>query len=276
LGKGAGIMNILSFDFMQRAFAAGIITALLASVMGVFIVLRRMSLVGDSLSHAALAGVAGGMLFGIYPFYGALIFSGAAVIFIELIRSAFKKYSEVALAVVMSGGMGLAVVLISLGKSFNADLMSYLFGSLVAVSPQDLIIISIVGFFIMVSMVLLHRELFSVTFDEEAAGLSGIPVQTVNIYFTLMTALVVALSVRVVGALLISALMVIPAAVSLQVAKSFKSTFIIAVGVALFSVITGLYTSFIYDLAPGGTIVLIASAILMIVLTIKGALNRWM
>lgn len=269
-------MYILSFDFMQRAFAAGIITALLASVMGVFIVLRRMSLVGDSLSHAALAGVAGGMLFGIYPFYGALIFSGAAAVFIELIRSAFKKYSEVALAVVMSGGMGLAVVLISLGKSFNADLMSYLFGSLVAVSPLDLIIISIVGFFIMVSMILLYRELFSVTFDEEAAGLAGIPVQAVNIYFTLMTALVVALSVRVVGALLISALMVIPAAVSLQLAKSFKSTFIIAVGVALFSVITGLYTSFIFDLAPGGTIVLIASAILMIVISIKGALSRWM
>jgi zinc transport system permease protein len=276
VGKGAGVMYILSFDFMQRAFAAGIITALLASVMGVFIVLRRMSLVGDSLSHAALAGVAGGMLFGIYPFYGALIFSSAAAVFIELIRSAFKKYSEVALAVVMSGGMGLAVVLISLGKSFNADLMSYLFGSLVAVSPQDIIIISIVGFFIMISMLLLHRELFSVTFDEEAAELSGIPVKAVNIYFTLMTALVIALSVRVVGALLISALMVIPAAVSLQLAKSFKSTFIIAVGVALFSVITGLYTSFIYDLAPGGTIVLIASAILMIVLTIKGALNRWM
>lgn len=113
-------------------------------------------------SHAALAGVAGGMLFGIYPFYGALIFTGAAAVFIELIRSALKKYSEVALAVVMSGGMGLVVVLISLGKSFNADLMSYLFGSLVAVSPQDLIIISIVGFFIMISMILLYRELFSV------------------------------------------------------------------------------------------------------------------
>jgi zinc transport system permease protein len=261
---------------MQRAFLAGIITALLASVIGVFVVLRRMSMVGDSLSHAALAGVAGGMLFGFYPFYGALIFSALAAILIEIIREAFKEYSEVALAVVMSGGMGLAVVLISIGKSFNEDLMSYLFGSLVAVSSQDVNIISIAGLFIIVSMVLLHRELFSITFDEEAAGLSGIPVRAVNIYFTLMTALVVALSVRVVGALLISALMVIPAAVSLQLARSFKSTFVISAIVAVFSVITGLYSSFVFDLAPGGTIVLIASIILMIVLIVKGASSRWM
>lgn len=268
-------MHMISFHFMQRAFAAGIVTALLASVMGVFIVLRRMSMVGDSLSHAALAGVAGGMLFGIYPFYGALIFSGVSAILIEIIRSAFKKYSEVALAVVMSGGMGLAVVLISLGKSFNADLMSYLFGSLVAVSYRDIIVISILGFFIIVSVILLYRELFSITFDEEAAVVLGIPVKWINFYFTLMTALVVALSVRVVGALLISALMVIPAAVGLQLAKSFKSTFIIAIAVALFSVITGLYTSFTFDLAPGGTIVLIASAILMIVISLKGVLSPW-
>jgi len=268
-------MGMLSFQFMQRAFAAGIITALLASVMGVFIVLRRMSMVGDSLSHAALAGVAGGMLFGIYPFYGALIFSGAAAVLIEIIRAAFKKYSEVALAVVMSGGMGLAVVLISLGKSFNADLMSYLFGSLVAVSYQDVEIISILGFFIIASVILLYRELFSITFDEEAAAVLGIPVKWVNFYFTIMTALVVALSVRVVGALLISALMVIPAAVGLQLAKSFKSTFIIAIAVALFSVVTGLCISFAFDLAPGGTIVLIASGILVVAICLKGGLSRW-
>ena len=189
-------------------------------------------------------------------------------------REAFKEYSKWSSGSHVSGN-GTCSSLISLGKSFNADLVSYLFGSLVAVSRKDLIIITIMGFFIIVSMLLLHRELFSITFDEEGAQLSGIPVRALNIYFTIMTALVVALSVRVVGALLISALMVIPAAVSLQVARSFKSTFIIAIGVALFSVITGLYTSFLFDLAPGGTIVLIASAILMAVLVIKGARSRW-
>lgn len=262
-------MYILSFGFMQRALAAGIITAVLSSVMGVFIVLRRMSLVGDSLSHSALAGVAAGMLFGFYPFYGALIFSIIAALLIEFMRGAFQKYAEVALAVVMSGGMGLAVVLISLGKSFNADLFSYLFGSLMAVSPSDVWVISIVGLFIIISIVLMYRELFSVTFDEEAAKLSGVPVKAVNVFFTMLTALSVALSVRVVGTLLVSALMVIPAAVSLQTAGSFKSAFVISLAVGLFSVVGGLFASFAFDLAPGGTIVLIASAILLIVLLYK-------
>lgn len=268
-------MYIFSFDFMQRAFIAGTATAILTSTMGVFIVLRRMSLVGDTLSHASLAGVAFGMLFGFYPFYGALIFSVFAALLIEFIRGAFQKYAEVSLAVVMSGGMSLAVVLISLGKSFNADLFSYLFGSLVAVSPSDVRVIAGVGLFIMISIGVLSRELFSITLDEEAARLSGIPVRAVNMYFTMLTALAVALSVRIVGTLLVSALMVIPAAVSLQTAKSFKAALFIAVGIALFSVVFGLYISFIWDLAPGGTIVLTAVAILIAVIFIKGVRNRW-
>lgn len=262
-------MEILTYDFMQRAFLAGIITAILASSMGVFIVLKRMSLIGDSLSHAALSGVALGMLFGFYPFYGALIFSVLAGFLIEIIRKAFDQYAEIALGVVMSGGMGLAVVLISIGKSFNADLLSYLFGSLVAVSGADLILIGIVGLIILLSLRVLSRELFAITFDEESAKVQGIAVDKINIYFTILTALAVALAVRVVGTLLVSALMVIPAAISLQTAKSFRYTFVIAISVAIFSVVSGLYTSFIFDIAPGGTIVLILSTILIMILAIK-------
>ncbi len=268
-------MCIFSFAFMQRAFLAGIITAVLAAVMGVFIVLRRMSLVGDSLAHASLAGVAAGMLLGFYPFYGALLFAAGAALAIEFVRGAFKRYAEIALAVVMSGGMALAVVLISLGKAFNADLFSYLFGSLVAVSPADVRVIAGAGIVIIASVALLHRELFAITFDEEAARLAGIPVRAVNIYFTLLTALTVALAVRVVGTLLVAALMVIPPAVSLQLARSFRATFVIAIVVALSAVISGLYAAFIFDLAPGGTIVLIAVAILVAVILGKGARNRW-
>lgn len=263
------MMEILAYDFMQRAFIGGIITAILASSMGIFIVLKRMSLIGDSLSHAALSGVALGMLFGFYPFYGALIFSVLAAFLIEIIRRAFDQYAELALGVVMSAGMGLAVVLISIGKSFNADLLSYLFGSLVAVSRADLVLIGLLGLIILISLKVLSRELFAITFDEEAAQVQGMAVEKINIYFTVLTALAVALAVRVVGTLLVSALMVIPAAISLQTAKSFKQTFIIAISVAILSVIGGLYTSFIFDLAPGGTIVLILSAILMIILIIK-------
>ncbi|MBE3571860.1 MAG: metal ABC transporter permease [Moorella humiferrea] len=270
------MMWIFSFDFMQRALIAGMITAVLAATLGVFIVLRRLSLVGDSLAHASLAGVAGGMLLGFYPFYGALLAAAGAALIIEFIRRAFPRYAEVALAVVMSGGMALAVIMISLKKVFNADLFSYLFGSLVAVSPRDVAVIAGAGIFILISVTLLHRELFAITFDEEAARLAGIPVTAVSIYFTLLTALTVALAVRVVGTLLVSALMVIPPAVSLQVARSFKETFVIAILAALISVTCGLYASFIFDLAPGGTIVLIAAGLLVAVMVGKGVIKKWM
>ncbi|MCG0275826.1 MAG: metal ABC transporter permease [Thermosediminibacteraceae bacterium] len=254
---------------MVRAFVAGIASAILTSTIGVYVVLRRMSMAGDSFSHAALAGVAAGMLFGFYPFYGAVAGSVLAGLLVEVVRNTFKRYAEVALAVVMSSSMGAAVVLISLGKSFNADLFSYLFGSLMAVTPEDIELILVLGTFVLASLYLLRRELFSVTFDEDTARLSGIPVRLVNIYFLMITALTVALSVKVVGTLLVSALIVIPAAVSLQLARSFTSAFFISNIVAIFSVVTGLYISFYLDLAPGGTIVLIASSVLFLVLLLK-------
>jgi len=268
-------MDFLSISFINRAFAAGVLTSILISTVGVFVVLRRMSMVGDSLSHASLAGVAFGMLFGIYPFYGALVFTVIAAILIEILRKAFKKYSEVALAVVMSAGIGLAVVMISLGKSYNRDLFSYLFGSLIAVSEKDIKIMGFLGLAVITSIIALNRELFAVTFDEESAKISGIPVNLINLYLSLVTALSVALSVRIVGTLLVSALMVIPTAVSLQVSKSFKMVFIISNLVALFSVILGIIISYYFDLAPGGTIVLISSFILAIALLIKGVRSGW-
>ncbi|ADL06857.1 metal ABC transporter permease [Thermosediminibacter oceani] len=267
-------MEIFSYSFMVRAFIAGVIAAVLTSTIGVFVVLRRMSIVGDSLSHASLAGVAAGMLFGFYPFYGALLFSVLAALLIEVMRATFKSYAEVAMAVVMSAGMGTAVVLISLGKSFNADLFSYLFGSLMAVTPGDIKVISVLGLFVTASIILLRRELFAVTFDEDTARLSGVPVRAVNIYFSVITALTVALSVRVVGTLLVSALIVIPAAVSLQLARSFRSAFFISNIVAIFSVVVGLYISFYLDLAPGGTIVLIATSVLFLVLLLKKGVGK--
>nr|WP_238988870.1 metal ABC transporter permease [Calorimonas adulescens] len=262
-------MDILSYAFMQRAFAAGIMIAIICPVIGTFIVLRRMSMIGDALSHVSLSGVAAGMLFGFYPFTGALIMSALAALFIEFLRNYFKKYAEVSLAVVMSGGIGLATILISLGRSFNVDLFSYLFGSIVAVTPADLWLILVIGIFICLSMVYIYRRLFYMTFDEDAAKFSGIDTRAINIFFTMLTALTVALSIRVVGTLLVSSLMVIPAAVSIQVSKSFKATMAISIVVALVSVIVGLIASFVWDLAPGGTIVITSVLILVVVLLWK-------
>ena len=270
-----GLSYVLSFPFMQRAFLAGVITAFLAAILGLFMVLRRLSLIGDTLSHATLAGVAAGMFFGFYPFYGAIAAAALAALIIEGIRRFFPRYAEISLAIVMSTFVALAVVMISLKKAFNADLFSFLFGSLIAVAPQDVVVVGGAGLVVLGSTLLFFQEFFSISFDEEAARLAGMPVDFLNIYLTLLTAVTVALAVRVVGTLLVAALMVLPPAVGLHLGNSFRGALAFSVATALLAVVVGLYLSFIFDLAPGGTIVLLCAFILLIVLGIKGVKGTW-
>ncbi len=263
------MLEVLKYSFMQRAFAAGLLVALICPLIGVFIVLRRMSMIGDTLSHASLAGIAAGMLGKFYPLWGALIFSIAAAIGIEKLRKDFSQFAELSISIVLSASIGLAVVLISLAKSFNADLMGYLFGSIIAVTAQDVLMISILGLIIIASITLLYKEFFYIAFDEEGAELAGIPVAKLNIYFTVLTAMTIVVSMRIVGILMVSSLLVIPVASSMQISKSFKNTIVLSVLFALSSVLIGLFTSFYLDLAPGGTIVLVSVAILLLVIAYK-------
>ena len=257
-------MEIFQFGFMQRAIIAGIIIGIICPLAGIFLVLRRLSLVGDALSHISLAGVATGLIFNINATLSALAFALTGTLGIEYLRRHYAQYAELAIALAMSGGMGLAVVLISLGKGTTATVLSFLFGSIVAVSRTDLYIIAGVGALVSVSILLLNRALFYISFDEEGARLAGIPVRWVNIYFMLLTALTIAVSLRIVGALLVSSLMTIPAAISLRLAHSFKSAIYISVASALISVIGGLVLSFHFSLAPGGTIILFSLFLLLL------------
>jgi zinc transport system permease protein len=262
-------MELLTYPFIQRAIIVGIIIAVVCPTIGLFLVLRRLSMIGDSLSHVSLAGVAAGLLFGVYPIAMAVIFSVSAAMIIERLRKTYHRYSEIAIAIVLSGGIGLAVVLISLSKSNNTDLMGYLFGSIVAVTRQDLAAVTVLGLLVILSIILLFRMLFYVAFDEEGAKLAGIPVTIVSTIFTIITAITVSIAMRIVGILLVSSLMVLPVAIALQVGTSFKKTLLISIGISIFSVIFGLITSFILDLAPGGTIVITLVAILVLILTMK-------
>ena len=263
------MFELLSYEFMQRAFAAGLLVAIICPLIGTFVVMRRLSMIGDTLSHASLAGIAAGMLAGIYPMLGALIFSLAAAIGIEKLRKRFSQYAELSISIVLSASIGLAVVLISLAKSFNADLMSYLFGSIIAVNMIDIYIILGLSIIILVSVWLFYKEFFYISFDEEGAELAGIPVSNLNMYFTALTAMTIVVSMRVVGILMVSSLMVVPVACSLLISKSFKNTIFLSVIFALVSVIIGLFTSYYFDLAPGGSIVLTSVFILLAVLTAK-------
>lgn len=262
-------MEMLQYDFMQRAFIAGILISITCPIIGTFVVLRRLSMIGDTLSHASLAGIAAGMLGNFYPLWGAIIFSVAAAVGIEKLRKNFSQYAELSISIVLSASIGLAVLMISLADSFNADLMSFLFGSIIAVTSKDIILIAGIGLFIILSVWLLYKELLYITFDEEGAELAGMPTGTLNIFFTVLTALTIVVAMRVVGILMISSMLVVPVAASLQISKSFKSTMSYSVIFALLAVILGLSTSYYFNLAPGGTIVVLSVMILLIVIGVK-------
>ncbi|MCK8060652.1 MULTISPECIES: metal ABC transporter permease [unclassified Fusibacter] len=263
------MLEMLSYGFMQRAMIAGIMVGIICPLIGIYLVLRRMSMIGDSLSHVALSGVAAGMLTGTYPVVTALGFSVVAALAIERLRRSFAEYAELAIAIVLSTGIGLAVVLISLAKSFNASLYSYLFGNITTVMPQDLWLILALGIVIVSGVFLLYKELFYIAFDEVSATLSGVPVKAINLVFIVMIAANITLSMRIVGILLVSSLMVLPVAASLQLAKSFKQAMLYAVLLAQGAVLSGMVIAYQFELASGGTIVLMAVFELLVILLFK-------
>ena len=256
--------NMFSYEFMQRAFLAAVLIAFTAPCIGLNIVLKRLSAVGDAASHSALAGIAFGLLIGMNPILGAFIFSAAAVLSIEALRKSFKKYPEIATVTVMSAGIGLTAILSGLIKDGSSNVNSFLFGSIVAISDFELYLTVGLSLVVAVVSLLLYKELFYITFDEEAAGLAGLPVKTVNFVLMLLTAVTVSAASRIVGALMISSLLVIPSAAAMMLSKSYKQTLIISVIFAEIFTITGLVLSFYLDLRPGGTIVLTGVVILII------------
>lgn len=263
---------ILNFVFMQKAYLIGILIAVIAPTIGVIIILRRLSMIGDSLAHSSLAGVAFGLISGINPVLGATLFSVTAALGIEKIRKAFPKYSEIAIAVILSAGVGLAGVLSGFVKN-GVSMTSFLFGSIIAIDNFELGMIVILSAVVILTVAILYKELFFVTFDEEAARLAGVPVKTINFVFSVLTAVTIAVSSRIVGTLVISSLMVLPSASAIQIAKSFKQTIVFSILYGLVAILTGLTLSFYMDLAPGGTIVLISVFCLIMTLVYKNLIK---
>lgn len=260
------MIDLLRYSFMQRALVAGIIIGIICPLIGIFVVLRRMSLIGDSLSHVALSGVAAGLLAGIYPLGTALLFSASAALAIEKLRKSYEDFAELAIAIILSLGISIAVVLISFAKSLNVDLMSYLFGSIITVSKTDVYMIIGLGLIIVAFVKLFYKELFFITFDEEAAKIAGVPVKIINLLFIVLVAMTITVSMRIVGILLVSSMMVMPVATSLQIARSFKQATFLSIIFAEISVVFGVLISYYLEIAPGGTIVLFS--VLMLILTI--------
>lgn len=265
-------MEILFSDFFQRALAGGLLIGITAPLIGVFLVLRRLSMIGDTLAHVTIAGVALGFLTGFYPLGAGLIFAVAASFGIEKLRKAYKSYAELSIAIIMSGGVALASLFFTLGKGYNADVMSYLFGSIYTLDNTDLIVVGIVTVTVVVVVTLFFKEFFLLSFEEDAASVSGLPVKVLNMLITVLTALVISTAIKIVGSLLVSALLTVPVAISLLLARSFKSTVVLSVIIAEIAVVGGLVVAGIWNLAPGATIVLLLIALLVLTLVGKKGL----
>ncbi len=263
------MLNIFEYSFMIRALIAGGVIAIITPVIGTFLLTKRYSLFADTLSHVSLAGVALGFLFGISPLAAAVGVTVIAAIVLEKLRHDQKIPGEAALAMFLSGGLALAVTLISAARGLNVNVLSYLFGSIATVQLQDVVIITVLSAFVLVILASCYKELLYISFDEETATVSGLPVRLFNVVLMVLTAITVTVSMQIIGVLLVGALMVIPVITATQIARSFKQIIGYSVVFSLFSVLIGLVISYYFDLAAGGAIVLLALGVFAVVSLLK-------
>ena len=258
------ILDFLSHGFIQRALVAGSFIALLCSILGVFLVLRRLSLIGDGLAHVTFGGVAVGLLLRAYPIMVAAPLVMLSSLGIMKLTERARMYGDAAIAIVSSLGISGGILLASLAGGFNIDLFSYLFGNILAISTAEVVSSLALSVGLIIAIMLYYHDLLSVTLDEESARAAGVNVKLVNTVLVLLTALTVVLAMRVVGVMLISALLVLPAVTALQMAKGFRATLITAGATGVGSVILGIFVSFYADLPAGATIVILNFAVFLI------------
>jgi zinc transport system permease protein len=255
--------DFLQYGFMQRALVTGVMTALICPAIGVFLIPRRLSLIADTLAHVALAGVALALFLGVSPLLGALVVTVGSAWGIERLRSWGALPGDASLAVFLSGGFAVAVVLISLARGFNADLFAILFGSIVTVSAMDVALIVTLALVVATALVLCYRPLVAITLNEDLARTSGVRVEALNLMLTVLTALTTVITMRMVGVLLVSAMIVIPTLAGFVLGQSFRQALGVAIAVALIAVVSGLALAYALGVAAGGAVVLTALLILI-------------
>jgi zinc transport system permease protein len=251
------ILDILSYGFMQRALLTGIVVSITCSMIGLFLVLKRYSLFGDALSHVAFGGIALGFFLNVYPIWTALAVSVSTALGITKLRKSTKISGDAAIAVLLSSGFAMGVLLISASHGFTIDLFSFLFGSILLTSMPDMLLIIAVSCGVIVTLIAVRKPLIHFTFDEEQAKVHGIPVEKLNYLFVALAAVTVIATMRLVGILLISALIVLPNITSIMMGRGFKKTMMISISLSVSAVIVGITISYYFNLAPAGTIVML-------------------
>lgn len=263
---------LLNFDFIRYSLISGLLIGFIAPLIGAFIVVRRLSLIADALSHVTLGGISFGMFLltiipvfsVINPMWFGILFAVIGALLIEKLRTSFSNYQEIAIPIIMSAGIALSAIFISLADGFNQEIVGLLFGSISAVNISDLTTIIIITIIVLIFIVLFYKELFILSFDEEYSKVIGIP-KWIQFLFIVIVAMVISASMRVVGILLVSALITLPIAISMRITKGFKQLIALSVILGELSVILGLIIAFYMNVSPGGVIVVLL--VLMLILT---------
>ncbi|MFF3856831.1 metal ABC transporter permease [Micromonospora sp. NPDC002575] len=258
-------MELFQYPYMQRALIGALVIGLAAPALGIYLVQRRLALIGDGVGHVALTGVGAGLLLNRSPVLVAVVVATLGAVAIELVRARGRTSGDLALALLFYGGIAGGVMLVGLSDATSANLNAYLFGSLTTISPQDLTTIVVLGAAILVTMLALRPALFAVCHDEEYARVAGLPVRALNLLLAIGTAVTVTIAMRAVGVLLISALMVVPVATAQQVTRGFRATMTAAMALGLFAAGSGVWVAANADTAPGASVVLLAIASFLVV-----------
>jgi zinc transport system permease protein len=264
---------MFQYVFMQNALMASVLISILFPIVGVFLVLKRYSMMGDTLSHASFAGVAIGLILGYNPILCAFIFTALCGLSIEFLRDYYKKYAELILVILLTFSVGIGITLVSTGKA-GANVNSYLFGSILTVTKSDLLIMLVLSVVSIVTLYSLYNELLYITFDEESAKISGVKVKVINYVFALLVGATISVSLRILGILVMSSMIALPVATALQMNKGFKHTLIYSILFGFIDIIFGLFISYYINCAPGGTIALTSVAVLIIIIASKRILSR--
>ena len=263
------IAHFLHYAFIQKAYLAGSFVAVLCAMLGLFLVLRKLSLIGDGLSHVSFGAIALGLFFGLYPFWVAIPVVLVASYFVLKLTQKARIYGDASIGIVSSLGVAGGVILASLSRGFNVDLFSYLFGNILAVSTQEVYLSIGLSLVVFTCVILLYNDLFSVTFDEEYARITGIKTERINLVLVFLTAITVVLAIKVVGIMLVSALLILPAATALQIARGFRGAMLISVLCAVGSVLVGTTVSVFLNLPAGATIVMCGLLFFAVALTVR-------
>ncbi len=254
---------------MRQAFQASFLISIIAPILGLFLILRRQTLLADTLSHVSLVGVALGLLLGVAPTWTNIVVVIFASILLEYIRIIYKSYTEISVAIMMSGGMALALVLMSFNDTTAMSLNTFLFGSIVTISVEQVLFLLVLTLLIITLYIFFRRPMYVLTFDEETAFTSGLPVRMMSIAFNVITGVAIAIIMPIVGALLVSAILILPAAISMRLSKSFTGVILIGIVLAMIGMSSGLTISYYQGTPPGATITLVFLVIFFIVILLE-------